>query len=354
MSDRAIELTVYEIQMDDALDRIVRSSDPSLQKLVEERIRNLLAGRGNRFSYALSKADFIRFARVYGEQYVNDPCADLDQYFDIANGRLFSRSVPTQLAILYLFGSGKHYRPNVGSLSAAGEGIAGFCMEQFGYRPLVRPLGIMPDAVLWTSRGGALHLALAEAKASTREHPNRLIEKNVAQFLIDIKTRAQGFSYHYEGYLIAVLFCDGGKVLCSCLRVDLSRYARAPKQTGPPSGIGTAIDPIDRPEDRLRSIIRLQAETGNMQDEYLTSVLSEEATRAATLARIRQQPSSLGKAPSLSQSDIDAFIHEVASSLGLADQWTAGQQLIRDVKGAERDRVTKALIRYLRPALELD
>lgn len=53
MSDRAIELTVYEIQMDDALDRIVRSSDPSLQKLVEERIRNLLAGRGNRFSYAL-------------------------------------------------------------------------------------------------------------------------------------------------------------------------------------------------------------------------------------------------------------------------------------------------------------
>jgi hypothetical protein len=79
------------------------------------------------------------------------PARTLDQYFDIVNGRLFSRSVPTQLAVLYLFGSGKHYRPNTGALSASGEAIAGFCMEQFGYRPLVRPLGIMPDAVLWTN-----------------------------------------------------------------------------------------------------------------------------------------------------------------------------------------------------------
>ena len=34
MAEMSIELTVYEVEMDNSLDRIVRSSDPSLQKLV--------------------------------------------------------------------------------------------------------------------------------------------------------------------------------------------------------------------------------------------------------------------------------------------------------------------------------
>jgi hypothetical protein len=354
MVDSSVELTVYEIQMDTGLDRIVRSNDPSLQKMVEDRIRKLLQGSGTRFSYALSRSDFIRLSHVYGEQYVADPGADLDQYFDIVNGRLFSRSVPTQLAVLYLFGSGKHYRPNTGALSASGEAIAGFCMEQFGYRPLVRPLGIMPDAVLWTNRAGILYLALAEAKASTKEHPNRLIEKNVSQFLVDIKTRAQGFSHRYEGYLVAVLFRDGGKILCSCLRVDLSRYAKVHQGVAPQSGIHSTVPPFEEPEDRLRAIIRLQAETGDAQDEYLTSLLSEETTRSAILELIRQKTLDPGDAPNLSQTQVDAYIHNVASALGLAEQWAAGQRLIRDLKGAERDSVTRALIRYVKPTLELD
>jgi hypothetical protein len=268
---------------------------------------------------------------------------------------LFSRSVPTQLAVLYLFGNGKHYRPNIGALSASGEAVAGFCMEQFGYRPLVRPPGIMPDAVLWTNRAGVLYLALAEAKASTRKSPNRLIEKNVSQFLVDIKTRAKGFSHRYEGYLLAVFFDDGGKTLCSCLRVDLSRYSKTLQGVGPPqAGIHSIVPPFEDPEDRLRGIIRLQAETGDAQDEYLTSLLSEEATRSATLDLIRQKTLNAGKAPNLSHDQVDAHIHKVASGLGLGEQWAAGQRLIRDVKGAERARVTKALTRYMKPTLDLD
>jgi len=59
-------------------------------------------------------------------------------------------------------------------------------MERFGYQPLVRPLGVMPDAVFWTQRDGMLRLALTEAKASTRQDPHRLLEQNVFQFLVDI------------------------------------------------------------------------------------------------------------------------------------------------------------------------
>jgi hypothetical protein len=94
--------------------------------MVEEKTRTVLRGGGSRFQYALSRSDFTRLTHLYGEQYVADPGADLDQYFDIVNGRLFSCSVPTQLAVLYLFGSGGQYRPNTGALSAAGEAIAGF------------------------------------------------------------------------------------------------------------------------------------------------------------------------------------------------------------------------------------
>jgi hypothetical protein len=356
MADTSIECAVYTVEMDRSLDRLVRSNDPSLQKMVEDRIKMVLRTRGQRFSYALPRSDFTRLAHVYGEQYVADPGADLDQYFDIVNGRLFSRSVPTQLAVLYLFGSGAHYRPNTGALSAAGEAVAGFCMEQFGYRPLVRPLGIMPDMVLWTNRAGVLHLALVEAKASTRLDPHRLIEKNVSQFLVDIKTRAQGFSHRYEGYLIAAQFCDGGKVLCCCLRIDLSSYGNSYRASaGPEPGIHSTVPPYGNPAERLQSLIRLQAETGDARDEYLTSLLSEEATRSATLDLIFGQMSSgQEQRMSLNQDRVDAHIFEVASKLGLAKQWAAGQELIREVKAKEKDHVTKALTRYQKPPLELD
>ena len=245
--------------------------------------------RASTLRYTLARDDFKRLTHIYGEQYVADASADLDQYFDIVNGRLFARSVPTQLAVLYLFGSGAQYRPNTGALSAAGEGIAGFCMERFGYRALVRPLGVMPDMVMWTSRAGKLHLALAEAKASTRQDPQRLIEKNASQFLVDIKTRAQGFSYRYEGYLIASQFRDGGKVRCACLHVDLGAYAKPSKNVSGPA----STPPCPRMISPKRGSRRLSdsAETGEARDEYLASLLSEEAARSAMLDLIFRQKS---------------------------------------------------------------
>jgi hypothetical protein len=70
MIDSSVEPTVYQIEMDASLDRIVRSSDPSLQKMVEDRVRKLLRSPGTRFSYALSRTDFLRLSHIYGEQYV--------------------------------------------------------------------------------------------------------------------------------------------------------------------------------------------------------------------------------------------------------------------------------------------
>jgi hypothetical protein len=348
MNEISIEGTLYSITMDSGLDRLVRSNDPSLQKMVEDRIKTVLRAGGRQFRYTVTRGDFKRLAHVYGEQYVADPAADMDQYFDIVNGRLFSRSVPTQLAVLYLFGSGSQYRPNTGALSAAGEGVAGFCMEQFGYRALVRPLGVMPDIVLWTNRAGAIHLALAEAKASTRPDPQRLIGKNAPQFLVDIKTRAQGFKYRYEGYLIASQFCDGGKVRCACLHVDLSIYAGShPYTPSSKTGFQSNVPSYDDPEARLEVIVRLQAETGDMRDEYLTSLLSEEATRSAMLDLIFKQKSS-------TQADVDVFISKVASKLGLLKEWIAGQELIKEMKAKEKEDVSKALVRFRRPTLELE
>ena len=348
MSDISIEGTLYSISMDSSLDRLVRSNDPSLQKMVEDRIKALMNAGGRAFRYTLPRDDFKHLTHFYGEQYVVDASADLEQYFDIINGRLFARSVPTQLAVLYLFGSGAQYRPNIGALSAAGEGIAGFCMEQFGYRALVRPLGVMPDIVLWTNRAGILHLALAEAKASTRQDPERLIEKHAAQFLVDIKTRAQGFSYRYEGYLITSQFRDGGKVRCACLHVDVTGYAKSDLGgTSPKAGFESSVPTYDQPDVRIEAIIRLQAETDNAHDEYLTSLLSEEATRSAMLDLI------FHKKPA-TQEAVDDYIMQVASKLGLAKEWVAGQQLIKETKAKERADVSKALVRFRKPTLELE
>lgn len=348
MSDICVEGTVHSISMDTSLDRLVRTSDPGLQKLVEEKIGTLMRSAGRSFRYKVPRDEFKRQTHVYGEQFVSDAPADLDQYFDIINGRLFSRSIPTRLAVLYLFGSGNQFRPNTGALSAAGEAIAGLCMEQFGYRPLVRPLGVMPDIVLWTNRAGIIHLALAEAKASTRQDPQNLIEKNAAKFLVDVKTRAQGFSYRYEGYLIASQLRDGGTVRCSCLHVDLERYARPDiTDRNNRTGFESAVPSYDQPEARLEAIIRLQAETVEARDEYLTSLLSEEATRAAMLELIFRQKS-------ITEDAIDVYIARLASELGLSAQWAAAQELIRDTKGKEKANVSKALIRYKKPMLELE
>lgn len=348
MRDFNIDCKLYSMAMDPGLDRLIRSNDPSLQKMLEDRVRAVLRAGGKHYRYTLPRQEFIRLTRTYGEQYVADAGADLDQYFDIVNGRLFSRTIPTQMVVLYLFGSGSHYRPNVGALSAAGEAIAGYCVEQFGYRAMVRPLGVMPDAVVWANRAGALYLALVEAKASTRNEPKRIIEKNAADFFVDIKTRAQGFGHRYEGYLIASQFHDGGIIDCVCLHVDLSCYSTSRASAAyPGSTIHVTVPGYDEPVVRVQSIIRLQADTAAAEDEYLTSLLSEEASRSAMIHLLSDQKSPAPK-------DVEAYIFRVASEIGLEKQWAAGQNLIREVKAKETEHITKALTKFRQPTLELD
>ena len=339
--------SLQSVTMSGHLDWLARSSDPYLRKRLEDELRPTIRGTGRPFHFTLTEEELKRYTRTYGEQFVADPCGDLTQFFDVINGRFFARSVPTQLVVLYLFGTGKQYRPNVGALSAAGEGIAGYCLERFGYQPLVRPLGVMPDAVSWTKRNGILRLALGEAKASTFRDPRRMLEKNVFQFFVDIKTRATGFRYNYEAYLICSLFKDHHEIECAVLHVDLGYYCGT-SVGGGAQDISTSVPAYDEPAERLRSIIRLQAEIESARDEYLTGVLSEEATRSATLALLKQEQEP--QAPE----EVEQYIRNMAAQLGLAQQWQSGQELVKDIKGREEHVLKLAIQRYRKPEVEIE
>jgi hypothetical protein len=92
--------------------------------------------------------------------------------------------------------------------------------------------------------------------------------------------------------------------------------------------------------DRLRDIIRVQAETQATKDEYLTSLLSEEATRSATLALIHE-----GRVPKGAE-EVDRGIWKTAEELRMREQWKAGQGLIKHTKAKEADEISHALVRY--------
>jgi hypothetical protein len=310
---------------------------------LEDHIRPHLSG-GSSFAYTLTDAELSRLAAVYGEQYVLDPWSDLEQYFAIISKRLSHTKVPTQLKVLYLFGPGNAYKPNLGSLSVAGEAVAGFCLENWGYKPLVRPMGVMPDAVLWTRANGEFRLALAEAKASTKRSPRRMIEQNLHQFVLDIKTRATAFGNRYDAFLTCSLFHDGGSIECECLQIDLSYYHApgARPEIRDPSRPRVANEGV---QALLTNLIEAQAETADSHDEYLAGLLSEEATRAATVAMLEEE-----KKPE-PPGAVDAYVMDVASRMGVAKQWQQGQNLIRETKGREQELVKRALRRLRKPEL---
>ncbi len=353
MTDYKISLTLYDIKIDAHLNTLVRSSDPYLRKMLEEEIRGRTAGPGKSFQFSVPENDFRTCVSTYGEQHVSNPSADLDQYFDIVNRRFYSRNIPTQLAVLYLFGNGKQYRASVtaGNEHRRRRPCTQYCMEKFGYRPLVRPLGVMPDAVLWTRRNGRLSLALAEAKASTASDPKQFAKQTCISVFVDVKTRATGFTYDYEGYLICCSFQDGRHVECVTLRVDLAYFnagRNPPTSTDPSPGFDPTIPTYENPDARLRAIIRVQAETCAAQDEYLTTILSEEASRSATLALIKQGN------PLDESIQVDAYVNQVARELGLEDKWKLGQMLIKDTKKAEEEKLTTAIQRFKKPDTNLD
>src|SRR4030095_3358609 len=148
-------------------------------------------------------------------------------------------------------------------------------------------------------------------------------------FLVDIKTRANGFRLDYEGYLSCSQLQDGRRIECVLLRFDLGPHAASPDVTFPGFDPGP-VPTYDDPAARLRAVIRVQAETCNAKDEYLASILSEEANRSATLALVKK-----GTPPEES-SEVDAYVEQAAQSLGVAEEWERGQSIIQETKRPKR------------------
>jgi len=199
----------------------------------------------------------------------------------------------------------------------------------------------MPDLVLAAERGGQTYIALVEAKATVTKNVSRLLEENASKFFLDVKTRANRFRNNYEGYLFCCGFEDGGKVDCACLHLDLKYYCRTPAPA--PIHISVTPAPLDRPAERLRDFVRLQAETVETGDEYLAALFSEEATRAATFALIKEDNIPRTAA------DVDRRVWTAAEELGLKERWKQGQDLIKQAKSREREEVERAIQLYRKP-----
>src|SRR6185312_6048032 len=173
--------------------------------------------------------------------------------------------------------------------------------------------------------------ALMEAKASTRSTPTTLLERNLYEFLVDVKTRATGFRYRYEGWLVCSQFKDGGDIECSALQIDLGCYRNgsATPELKDSHVTFTNVADYKNPAERVRSILLLQATTVEADDKYLTALISEEASRSAMLALVKQ-----GRTPENAQV-VETYINLIADELGLRREWESGQELIRDIKPKE-------------------
>jgi hypothetical protein len=338
VTDFIVDGTVHKVSLDYEFGQIVRTRDPILDREVKARVRRALDTRGEDVHAVISDHDFKACAHRFGEKYVADPGADLDQFFDIIHGRLFTRSIPVQLAVLYLFSSGFEYRANESALSAAGEAIAGWCMEHRGYQALVRPLGIMPDALFSKTVGARLLLALVEVKSSTRTKPRQQILEEAATFLMDIKSRANDFRFDYEAYLFAIHFTEKRRVTFQCLKVDVP--LPCPDEVRIGNGYSAqklnVVAGYDNPKARIQSLIQLQAATCSAQDGYLTELISDEASRTATLALLANKDA-------ISPDDVISYIDEIALTIGLANPWRDGQRLIAPVKFKEHEEIESAI-----------
>ncbi len=272
---------IHEIALDAELADLTRSSDPYTRRLLEGHVAQVTKKAGKPFHASLTRQELTHLAHRYGEQYADKPCDDLDQYFDIINNRWRPRALRTHDVQHYLFGSGKSYRANISALCCCGEALAGYAMDTlFNYTPIVRPLGIMPDLLC---DNGVMY-SLTEAKSSTASPASVLRDKYLHQFLVDVKTRASGFRYAYEAFLVCTQFLDGGVVQCSVLRVDITgASAQRVRRSGhrpPPK------PPDDHPRENLDRFLKLAAMATEDDDRYLAELLHDEAVRAAVLATL--------------------------------------------------------------------
>jgi hypothetical protein len=331
----------HSITLDRTLAGLVQTHNPYNKEEFKKRVSPQLKKPVKLPLATLSREKLTELAHHYGEQYVEDPCADLDQFFDIINNRWPPRLLQTRSVQHFLFGPpGKVYHANISALCTCGEGVAGYVMENLGYTPFVRPLGIMPDLLSFNRS----HYAFTEAKATTKDDPQGLRDKHLYQFLVDVKTRS-GFRYAYEAYLICTRFSDGGIIHSDILHVDLASISG----TAAPSVGAQAplLPPDDKPSQRVDTYLRLGAITANDGDTYLTELLHDEATRAAVLALLVEQSGS----PDIGQVDkyldeVDKYLDKRMRDLDISPDWgnTYDQPELRQ----RRHGIVAAAVKQLR------
>jgi hypothetical protein len=341
-----IRVSFHSVVLDSALDSLIIShASPNTRRRLKNDIsRRLVAGQKT-FNYTIHSTELVRLSHDYGEQYVENLCVDVDRFFALENRRYTGPDrIRPELIVMHLFGR-TAYRPNISAFGAAGEAIAGYCLEQFGYRRLMRPLGVMPDILFQINRGDEAFLALTEAKASTVDSPRSMIQNNAFDFLLDITSRIKSTSFHYEGYLVASQFKDQHVVDCACLHIDLG-YCRRPGAEAPKSIQLSPIPAYDKPGERLQSILHVIAETAPAKDRYLSALLTEEAKRTASIKLLEE-------GQDFSADLVTNHIRHLTSEMGVAQEWTEAEEQIGEGLRAEQDDlITTATVRYKHPGFE--
>ena len=67
MNDFTLDVTLYDLRIDEHLDRLIRSNDPYLKDQLEREVRSNLVS-SQVFQKSLLEVDLKKFAITYGEQ----------------------------------------------------------------------------------------------------------------------------------------------------------------------------------------------------------------------------------------------------------------------------------------------
>lgn len=147
--------------------------------------------------------------KLYGEELVEKPIANLQYYFDLREGKEEAkRGIPVEYPDLYYQANEDRLEYTfVHLLASVGEGIAGHLMRDlYGYEIVARPLGLPPDLIMSKDEGT---LGLAEVTASatfTGLHDNM---ERKAIGMIDLVAHFRYLSdKKLEPYIVGTAFTD--------------------------------------------------------------------------------------------------------------------------------------------------
>ena len=77
----------HSITLDPTLTGLTHTRDRYAKKMLESLVSPQLSKPGKPWKWTLSRKELTDLSQRYGEQWVDDPCEDLDQFFNITNNR---------------------------------------------------------------------------------------------------------------------------------------------------------------------------------------------------------------------------------------------------------------------------